>query len=263
MKIAHYRELYLDVPLKAWYSFFNSPYVGHRSGAAVDVYYPDLPLFPLESGKVVEIRGVKAPKHLPKEEDYVIAVQVSEKICLKILHVKPKIGVGEKLHLGDPLGEMLISGFFMSWSSKHAHFELRNCNDRIRARGGLPLTSIVQDRVPAAAGAEFIVKEKHAHFYWLSPQRTSGQGLTPIGTPAIEGGLPHYGYGAVFGNTEKINIFGKDLQIVRRFDNIGLFNISLDLQVEGQKVTGIGIYCNQEKIKLIGGNFEVGEKIKI
>ncbi len=164
MKIAHYEELYIDIPRDAWYSFFNSPYVGHRSGAAVDVYFSFLPLFPMESGKVVEIRRVRAPKNLPMEEDYVIAIQVSEEICLKVLHVRPSIRVGEKLALGDPLGKMHLSGFFMPWSSKHAHFELRSCKDRIRARGGFPLTPIIEERVPVASGAEFIVKEKHEHF---------------------------------------------------------------------------------------------------
>ena len=262
MKIARYGDLFIDIPRNAWYSFFNSPYIGHRSGAALDVYFSSLPLFPMEFGKVVEIRRVRAPKNLPMEEDYVIAIEISDNICLKVLHVKPNVKEGDKLALGDPLGEMLISGFFMPWSSKHAHFELRSCEDRIRARGAFPLTPIIQRLVPQVSGREFVVKEKHEHFYWLVPRRTSGMGLTPIGNPPVEGGIPHYKYGAVFGNVEKINLFGRDFKVEKKGE-IGIFYADFPLRVEGQKIRGIGIYCNQEKIKLLGGDFEEGEKIRI
>ncbi len=263
MKIARYGDLFIDVPRDSWYSFFNSPYVGHRAGAAVDVYFSSLPLFPMESGKVVEIRRVRAPKNLPMEEDYVIAIEISDNICLKVLHVKPNVKEGDKLALGDSLGEMLISGFFMPWSSKHAHFELRPCNDRIRARGAFPLTPLIQRLVPRAAGREFIVKEKHENFYWLVPRRTSGRDLTPIGNPSVEGGIPHYKYGAVFGNVEKINLFGREFKVEKKYGEIGIFSADFPLRVEGQKIKGIGVYCNQEKIKLLGGDFEEGEKIRM
>ncbi len=263
MKIARHGNFFIDVPRDSWYSFFNSPYVGHRSGTAVDVYFSSLPLFPMDSGKVVEIRRVRAPKNLPMEEDYVIAIEISDNICLKVLHVRPCIKEGEKLSLGDPLGEMLISGFFMPWSSKHAHFELRPCKDRIRARGAFPLIPLIKDRVPVSSKNEFLVKEKHEHFYWLVPTHTNGTGMTPIGNPPLEGGIPHYKYGAVFGNVEKIKLFGREFNVEKKHGEIGIFYADFPLRVEGQKIRGIGVYCNQEKIKLLGGYFEEGEKIRI
>ena len=265
MKIAYHEGIYLNIPENAWYSFFNSPYIGHRNGTAVDVYFSDEPLLPTESGKVVEIRKVRAPKNLPQEKDYLIAIKIAGNTCLKILHVLPSVKVGDKLDSGDYLGKMIISGFFMPWSSKHAHFELRSCSDRIRARGGFLLTPIIHKKVPVTMKNIFTVIEKEEHFYWLSPKKTSNRGMTPFGTAhsSVEGGIPHYRYGAILEYAEYVQMFGRTFQIEHRIRGAGIFSTDFKLQAGSQKITGIGVFCNQQRIKLIGGDFEEGEEIEI
>ncbi len=81
--------------------------------------------------------------------------------------------------------------------------------------------------------------------------------------PAIEGGIPHYGYGAVFGDVDKINVFGRNLTVEKRFGHVGIFNTNFDMRAQGQEIKGIGVYCNQEKIKMLGGELEEGDIIKI
>ncbi len=263
MLIAKSGAVEISVPADAWYSFFNSPYVGHRSGTAVDVYFPEEPLFPVEEGRVVRIRKVRAPKHLPYEEDYVLVIRLNDEICLKVLHVRPGVKEGEKLEQEDPLGEMIISGFFMPWSSKHAHFEIRRCGDSIRARGALPLEFILNRRVPVSAGNEFVVEERHSHFLWLRPAKVSGVNATPItsdGKP-VEGGLPHYGLGAVFGDIARVNVFGLNVNVSGKIGSAAIFKADFRILANSREVRGIGLYCNQPRVKLIGGDFEEGDTI--
>lgn len=54
MKIARVKGLYFEVPDNVWYSFFNSPYPGHKLSTAVDVYYCEKTFFPFEEGMVEE-----------------------------------------------------------------------------------------------------------------------------------------------------------------------------------------------------------------
>lgn len=134
MKIAKVCDINFEVPKEVWYSFFNSPYIGHRLGTAIDVYYSERALFPFEEGKIKEVKKIRTPRYVPVDVDYLTIVEVKD-FCLKILHVKTSVKVGEQLYLGDEIGEMIVSGFFSPWSDNHTHFELRDCNDRYRARG--------------------------------------------------------------------------------------------------------------------------------
>ena len=263
MKIARYNDIFIWAPAYTWYSFFNSPYIGHREGAAIDIYYNDKPLYPFEEGIVYEVRKIRTPRNIPINEDFLIIIKLNEEICIKILHVKPKVGVGERLHLGDEFGEMIASGFFMPWSNKHAHLEIRKCNDRYRARGAYPLLPILHKSVPSTSQNVFEVVEKEREYYWLKPLNKDAKRLTPLGYEnfSIEGGLPHYKYGAIFGKVGNLRLFNENFSCNHFINNACLFNAEFEIYANGQKVKGIGIYCNQEKIKLIGGKFNEGEKL--
>ncbi len=263
--IAKSGEFNLFVPDNAWYSFFNSPYVGHLLGTAVDIYFPDEVIFPMERGVVEKIRKVKPPQKYVKGEDYLIAIRLNSSLCMKILHVKPEVEVGDKLQMGDEIGNMITSGFFMPWSSKHAHIEIRKCNDYLRARGGLELEPVVYRAVPSTTTNEFRIVEREKYFCWALPLRTSGYALTPLspdGNP-VEGGLPHYGYGAVFSPVRAVEIFGQIARVEKRFGFGGLFRFSFQLYANGKKIKGIGVYCNQPRIKIIGNCRDMDMKVKI
>jgi hypothetical protein len=256
MKIANVKGLYFEIPNKVWYSFFNSPYQGHRLGSAIDVYYHENAIFPFEEGVVREIRKIRTPSL-----DYLIIIKVNE-FCLKVLHVKPTVKIGETLYRGDEFGELITSGFFYPWSDKHAHFEVRDCGDRYRVRGGYPLRPLYPKLVPSAIGDEFEVIEKKEKYCWLRSVSTGRKNLTPLAyqNTSIEGGLPHYGYGVVFGNLDRIEIFGIELK-TNPFTKI--FEANFEVFANDCKIKGIGVYCNQEKIKLIGGEFEEGDILKL
>ena len=265
MRIAKVKGLNFEIPKEAWFSFFNTPYPAHKFGTAIDVYFPEKALFPFEEGKLLEIRKVRTQRYVPVREDYLMIFQVEE-FCLKVLHVKPSIKVGEKVYLGDEIGELVVSGFFRPWSDKHAHFELRDCKDRYRARGAFLMYPKIPKLVPTIKGNEFEVVEKAEHYYWLRPLRRGEKNLTPLsfdGTP-IEGGLPHYHYGAIFGKLREVEIFEAKFSVSQELPNgVGIFNADFQIFANGQKVRGIGIYCNQERIKLIGGEFEIGDIVEI
>ncbi len=264
IKIAGYGDIHLYVPPSSHYSFFNSPYVGHRNATAVDVYSPE-PILPVEEGRVRTIRKVHPPRCLEaEEEDYVVVVENGD-VCLKVLHVRPSVKVGERLSLGDSLGRYIRSGFFRKWSDNHAHYELRKCDDPYRARGAYPLKPLIIRSVDVALTNEFVVTEKREHYYWLVPAKKGCKGMTPLGKASwwVEGGLPHYGYGAVFGDPNSRLFPGSKLQLRRVFENVFLFAANLRVLANGKEVTGIGLYCNNPRVKLIGGDFEEGDTVHL
>lgn len=265
MKIAEVKGVYFEIPNNVWYSFFDSPYPAHKLGTAVDVYYYEKAFFPFEEGVVEEIKRVKTPQHVSSEFDYLIVVKVDE-FCLKILHVKPTVRVGEKLGFGDEIGRLIVSGFFYPWSDKHAHFELRDCGDRYRARGGFFLKPLVLKLVPSTIGEAFEVVERKDFYCWLKPVNVGGKTLTPLVYQDIpvEGGLPHYGYGVIFGDLDKVEMFGKEIQLQEKnFDKVRFFDADFEVFANNQRVKGIGVYCNQGKVKLIGGEFKEGDVVKL
>jgi len=265
MKIAEVKGLYFDIPDNIWYSFFDSPYPAHKLGTAVDVYYCEKAFFPFEEGVVEEIKRVRTPQYVPSEFDYLIVVKVDE-FCLKTLHVKPTVGIGEKIYFGDEIGRLIVSGFFYPWSDKHAHFELRDCRDRYRARGGFLIKPLILKLIPSIKGDEFEVVERKDFYCWLKSTKVGGENLTPLvyRDAPVEGGLPHYGYGAVFGDLDKVGIFGKVFQLEEKsFGKVRVFDTDFKVFANNQRVKGIGVYCNQEKIKLIGGNFKEGDVVKL
>ena len=266
MKIAKIKGLYFEIPKKrVWYSFFNSPYPGHEYGTAIDIYYQDKALFPFEKGRVVEIKKIKTPQYVSEEVDYLILIEVNE-FYLKILHVKPNIKVGEMLYFGDDIGKLIVSGFFRPWSDMHAHFELRDKLDKYRARGGFLINPKVLKLVPTTLGNEFEIVERKKEYYWLEPIKKGKKNLTPLAHKgnSIEGGLPYYNYGAVFKGEDNVRIFSKDIQLTEKLSaRIKLFETRFNVFANNQLIRGIGVYCNQNKIKMIGGDFKDDEVVKI
>ncbi|AEK71990.1 hypothetical protein GQS_00435 [Thermococcus sp. 4557] len=264
MKVATVKGFSFNVPKRSWWSFYNSPYPAHRLGTAVDVYFPDEALFPFEEGRVVATRRVRTPGYVPVREDYLTIVKV-DGFCLKVLHVKPKVVEGEHLTLGDPLGEMVVSGFFSPWSDRHAHFELRPCHDAYRARGAFLMSPILLELVPSLRGDELEVVECTENYCWARPLKTGGRSLTPLtseGFP-IEGGLPHYRYGALFGEKEGVELFGLGLSVGERLSNgVSIFDANFRVLANGKEIRGVGVYCNNPLFKLVG-RFEEGEAVKL
>ncbi|USH00071.1 hypothetical protein K1720_00865 [Thermococcus argininiproducens] len=259
MEIARVNGLSFEIP-NVRYSFFDTPYIPHKLGTAVDVYFEEKALFPLEEGRLVEIKKIRTPRHIPVGEDYLLIFEV-ENFCLKVLHVNPNVKLGEKVFLGDEIGELRLSGFFSPWSDKHVHFEFRSCQDRYRARGGIMIFPKIRRLVPMVKGKEFKVIEKREHYVWLKPLRRGRKKMTPFGD--IEGGMPHYHYGAIFGDLEG-DFLGKKVRANILLENdVGIFTTDFRVFANEREIKGIGVYCNEDRVKLIGGELDVGDLVKL
>jgi hypothetical protein len=269
-------ELYLDQA--GFFSFTNSPHYSHRHLALVDLY-PGRGVreaySPVE-GTVLEARKLKVM------EDYFIAIEAGNcGACLKILHVKPQVEVGERVRPGDILGNLAWSPFFNYWTDPHMHVEIRPMDDRLRARGGYSLNLaplMKQIRFDNNVCKSFIVDRVLDRYTLLRPASDIPSFLTPLIfnfddiSFMLEGGLTHYGHGALWSEREELP--KEALERVK-----GLFQIDFTKQqynhficqkrenkVRGLNYRGIGLYLNDPHIKLIpkrigDGTLKVGDEI--
>jgi len=166
---------------------------------------------PFEEARVIEIREIKTPLHRSdaKSSDYLLILSLDSEHVAKILHVKPRVKIGEKLAYGDPIGETMISGYLFPWSEPHMHLEVRHVEDRYRARGELKLAVAAHRTVPAQSirAVRGFVTEIHGHYVLLKgPGSIRGptQIAVELGNAAayLEGGYPHYGYAVLTSDRE-------------------------------------------------------------
>ncbi|TFH16201.1 hypothetical protein E4H04_06990, partial [Candidatus Bathyarchaeota archaeon] len=144
------RGVKLHCPVEGRYAFYNSPYPSHQENTGVDIYPGDgfggeAPS-PVD-GEVILIRRVKAPRghgFEASDHDTVVVIRNRENpdTVSKLLHIDPFVEVGENIHVGEPLGTTLRSGYYGWGTSPHVHVEIRSPQDPIRARGGFNLDLI-------------------------------------------------------------------------------------------------------------------------
>ena len=134
-QIAESRGVAIHINEENFFSFANSPYYAHERISAVDVYPP--------RGELEALSPVEGPvlfvKPLSSGKDYALTIKVGEGLCVKILHVKPRVKTGEKVRVGDYLGKIVWSPFYNFWTDRHMHVEVRPIADPLRARGGFEL----------------------------------------------------------------------------------------------------------------------------
>ena len=174
------------------FSFFNSPYVSHKTGCAIDVY-----------SSLSPVQGV-VKKIIKLRHDYLTLIECSENkdIYAKLLHIKPTIKVNELVQVGDELGILVWSNYFQSWTDPHIHLELRSPDDAIRAKGGYKLVEIESTKIEFSR-TEIKVKLKSFDNYIIATlpseycSKSNGFYGIKYRDGIICGGLPHYGYGAL------------------------------------------------------------------
>lgn len=219
VEVARSGEILICAPRGGRVSFFNSPYRTHFELRAVDIY-PELPFAPSPvAGKVVAIRKFTArkPKYFrAPQHDYIIAIQPKQSSTkvVRILHVIPHVEIGQLVEVGDQLGRILRSGFYDFWTDPHLHVEVRPKEDFIRARGGVPLEPKL-GKVKQIDGPKTNFKAK---VVLCKPEYVLLRGIPVVkvgafnGLPvsidgrvgALDGGVPHYGWGAVMGENPYI-----------------------------------------------------------
>jgi hypothetical protein len=239
------------------FSLYNSPFPAHDRGCAVDLY-PEggrrraVAPSPV-AGVVRATRTVRAPpRPHAADRDHLVLIDVDpaasglrvagdggpgstgrhapdRDLVARLLHVDPAVAGGDRVALGDPLGETVRSGFFAPWVADHLHLGLRPADRNLRrASGSLPLAVDVRvEPLPwdgtgrvRAAGETYVVLDAPAHPApgegWVgvagevrdaeggaerpaegrarAEQRPPASGGTRL---ALDGGLPHYPNGGV------------------------------------------------------------------
>ncbi len=120
------------VPTDAYLSLFNSPYIGHIKGSALDVYPAheewDGPAKSPVSGKVTHIHRIRMGKKgefFTNEFDYAIGITPlgREDEIVRVLHCHPTVDIGQVVEIGDEIGSLLRSRYFNFWTGPHYHLE--------------------------------------------------------------------------------------------------------------------------------------------
>ncbi|WP_435159384.1 hypothetical protein [Haladaptatus sp. DFWS20] len=268
------------------FSLYNSPYTAHDEGCAIDLYpgsragseatRETCTPSPV-AGEVIETRTVTAPqKPYAVAHDYLIVVDTGDYLA-RMLHVKPGVEIGDRVEVGDSLGEMVRSGFFAPWVANHIHlgFRPRDSNP-VRASGSLPIDLTVEIEPLAwdgggrvvATGDTFVVLDSPTH---PAPgERFAGIAGTVDGESVVmDGGLPHYeGGGALCRNGDRspdsVSLAGSAVGVA---DGRTVTWDDVEVYANGAPITGISLFVAREQFgaKLVcpGHDFSVGDSISM
>jgi hypothetical protein len=266
------------------FSLYNSPYAAHERGCAIDLYPHEgdwretrgdrLSTAPSPvSGEVIATRTVAAPaKPYAVEHDHLIVVDTGTHLA-RILHVEPSVEPGDEVALGDSLGEMVRSGFFAPWVDNHVHLGFREADaNPFRASGSLPIeidSTVEVAGVPwdgrgtvVATGDTYAVLDAPDH---PAPGEQIA-GILADGGGVLDGGLPHYDGGGVFGDgeTDSVSLAG---QQVGTADGRTIAWNDLTVRANGTPITGVSLFFAREALgaKLVcpDAAFEVGEEVEV
>jgi hypothetical protein len=143
MKLAAaYQNIELMAPDNAALSFFKSPFAAHDTGSAVDIAYGDFgsPACSPVDGEVVDIREFETPTPFKDRDfrEYLTAIH-SKGFIVRIMHVKPDLEIGDRVHTGEEFGTFIRSGYYYFWNFSHMHVEVRTPENYVRASNNLLL----------------------------------------------------------------------------------------------------------------------------
>jgi hypothetical protein len=141
-------------------SFFKSPFRAHETGSAVDIAYGDFgsPASSPVDGTIVDIREFETPTPFRDRnfKEYLTAVRCG-RLIVRILHVKPDLGIGDRVRTGENFGTFIRSGYFYFWNFSHLHVEVRMPDDYLRATSNMPLNipvGVVRQAFSGGASAD-------------------------------------------------------------------------------------------------------------
>lgn len=274
-KIAEAGEVEIYADKKSSYSFFASPYQAHRDYAAVDICqnkkFGDHALSPVY-GTVIKTIKFASPtitkKSLP---EYLILIKSGGDIA-RIMHLSPKVKAGDRVAVGDEIGEFIKNGFFTYWVDPIIHIEVRKPDNLLRARGGLelkPLLSKVKNK-PTKKLVGVVRK--------ATPRNTvvelRSKAVAKVdGEPAELDGATNIDYSAVFGRFregETVQLNNVDIGvIVSRGTYASIFKTApLYISVNNIPFEGIQFIPSTKEIKLLPKKygetpFKKGDKVEI
>ncbi len=268
------------------FSLYNSPYVAHDRGCAIDLYPgagPDRATSAPSpvAGEILDTRAVRAPpKEYAAEDDYLVLVRVDpeasdldvpEGTVARMLHVEPSVAPGDRVELGDPLGTLVRAGFFAPWVDNHIHLGFRAPDvDPYRASGSLPL-DVAADVEPLAwdghgtvreVGGTYVVLDAPAH---PAPGERFA-GIAADGGGVIDGGLVHYDGGGLLGGEDgPVSLLDRQVGVADgrtvTWDPLAVF-------ANGERCTGLSLFCARDanfgaKVIAPGHGFAVGDEVRV
>jgi hypothetical protein len=252
------------------FSLYNSPYVAHDSGRAIDLYPPaDERIVPSPvAGEVIDTIAVDAPpKPYAAEKDYLILVDTGEYVA-RLLHVKPGVSAGDEVAVGDPLGALVRAGFFAPWVPNHVHLGFRERDaDPYRASGSLPIEVAVDVEPLSWNGTGTVVETGDAMARLDAPAHPApGERFVGLasGGGVLDGGFPHYVGGGLLGGAGPAEIAGT------RVGSVSGRDVSwrdATVLANGEPVTGLALFCGRDAFgaKLVGESVDLsaGEEVSV
>jgi len=264
------------------FSLFNSPYVAHDDGRAIDLYPPagaETVPSPV-AGEVLETRTVTAPPQpYAADEDHLVLVETADGVA-RLLHVDPALEAGETVAVGDGLGEPVRAGFFAPWVPNHLHLEFREAAaNPYRATGSVPITVEAAVQPLPWDGTGTVVETGRTWARLDAPthpapgERFVGLAATgPDGEPVgvLDGGLVHYDGGGLLGAGRRappdggVHLAGAR---VGTAEGRRVAWADVTVRANGAAVTGIACHAARDRagVKLVGRDLglAVGERVAV
>ena len=264
-------------------SLFNSPYAAHDRGCAVDLY-PDSAAAPSPvAGEVVATRTVDAPsKPYAAAHDHLIVVDLApdspgaaDADAARILHVDPALSPGDRVAVGDSLGELVRSGFFAPWVTNHVHLGFRGADaDPVRASGSLPLAlpAALDVRPASWDGTGTVVETGRTYVVLDEPTHPAPgdcfAGLAADDGTVLDGGLVHYAGGGVItrdgAGDGPLSLLGQHVGTAAD-GTVDWADVALT--ANGEPITGLSLFLGRESVgaKLVcpDHDFAVGEELTV
>lgn len=252
------------------FSLYNSPYRAHDRGRAVDLY-PGCDAAPSPvAGTVVDTRTVRCPNRpYAVDEDHLVVVDTGDRLA-RVLHVDPAVEPGDRVAVGDPLGEPVRSGFFGRWVDNHLHLGFRRRDaDPHRASGSLPVAVDVDVTGLPWDGTGTVVETGPTHARLDAPARSPVDGWVAVasdeGVP-LDGGLVHYSGGGVLApHAGPVSLLGRSVGVA---DGRSVAWADVAVRADGVRATGLSLFASRVDFgaKLVfheGHEFAVGDAVEV
>jgi len=252
------------------FSLYNSPYVAHDTGAAIDLYPPAAATVAPSpvAGEVLDTLTVDAPpKPYAAERDHLVLVDTGEYVA-RLLHVKPRVDAGDSVAVGDPLGTLVRAGFFAPWVPNHVHLEFREPDaDPYRASGSVPLDVAVDVEPIPWDGTGTVVETGNAYARLdrpVHPRPDEQFAGFASGGGVLDGGFPHYDRGGLLGGDGRAEIAGVAVGTVSGRD---VCWHDASVLANGDPITGLALFCGRDALgaKLVGRDVDlaVGDEVTV